>query len=61
MGQKVPVPIRHSKAKIHTYLAWQEEPGKPMGQAITAKVLHAESETAKVFVEWIKRLFVPAS
>lgn len=52
-------PEHRSKAKIHTYLAWQEEPGKPMGQAITAKVLHAESESAKVFIEWIKRLFVP--
>lgn len=51
--------VHRSKAKIHTYLAWQEEPGKPMGQAITAKVLHAESESAKVFIEWIKRLFVP--
>ena len=50
--------VHRSKARIHTYLAWQEEPGKPMGQAITAKVLHAESGSAKVFVEWIKRLFV---
>lgn len=50
-------PIHRSKAKIHTYLAWQEEPGKPIGQAITAKVLHAESESAKVFVEWIKSVF----
>ena len=54
-------PVHRLKAKIHTYLAWQEEPGKPMGQAITAKILHAESESAKVFVEWIKRLFVPAT
>ena len=52
-------PEHRSKAKIHTYLAWQEEPGKPMGQAITARVLHAESESAKVFIEWIKRLFIP--
>lgn len=51
--------VHRSKAKIHTYLAWQEEPGKPMGQAITAKVLHAESESARVFVEWIKSLFTP--
>lgn len=50
--------VHRSKAKIHTYLAWQEEPGKPMGQAITAKVLHAESESAKIFVEWIRELFV---
>lgn len=52
-------PEHRSKARIHTYLAWQEEPGKPMGQAITARVLHAESESAKVFIEWIKRLFIP--
>lgn len=51
-------PIHRSKAKIHTYLAWQEEPGKPMGQAITSKVLHAESDSAKIFVEWIKSLFI---
>jgi len=53
-------PVHRSKAKIHTYLAWQEEPGKPMGLAITAKVLHAESASANVFVEWIKHLFVKA-
>ena len=29
------------KAEIHTFLAWQEEPGKPFGQAITAKYLQA--------------------
>ena len=50
--------VHRSKAKIHTYLAWQEEPGKPMGQAITAKVLHAEAKSATVFVEWIRELFV---
>jgi len=47
-----------SKAKIHTYLAWQKEPGKPMGQAITAKVLNPESESAKVFVKWLINLFI---
>ncbi|MBO7462456.1 MAG: hypothetical protein J6T96_07650 [Bacteroidales bacterium] len=50
--------VHRSKAKIHTYLAWQEKPGMPMGQAITAKVLHADSESAKVFVEWVRNLFV---
>lgn len=52
-------PTTHrSKAKIHTYLAWQEEPGKPMGLAITAKVLDAGSPTAKVFIDWIRQLFI---
>jgi hypothetical protein len=46
------------KAEIHTYLAWQREPGKPFGQAITAKYLQAENPTCENFVEWLKRLFV---
>ena len=46
-----------SKAKIHTYLAWQDEPGKPIGQAITANVLKPENETAKKFVKWLEQLF----
>ena len=50
--------FHRSKAKIHTYLAWQEEPGRPMGQAITAKVLNAEAKSASVFIDWIKRLFI---
>lgn len=46
------------KAEIHTYLAWQKEPGKPFGQAITAKYLQAENPKCEKFVEWLKRLFV---
>lgn len=30
----------------------------PMGKAITAKVLHADSEAAKVFLDWIRKVFV---
>jgi hypothetical protein len=46
------------KAEIHTYLAWQEEPGKPFGQAITAKYLQADNPNCETFVDWLKRLFV---
>ena len=49
--------VHRSKAKIHTYLAWQDEPGKPIGQSITAKVLKPESKTAKVFAKWLEQLF----
>ena len=49
--------VHRSKAKIHTYLAWQDEPGKPIGQSITTKILNAESNTAKMFTDWLKRLF----
>ncbi len=46
------------KAEVHTYLAWQREPGKPFGQAITAKYLQADNPNCEKFVEWLKRLFV---
>jgi hypothetical protein len=47
-----------TKAEIHTYLAWQEDPGKPFGQAITAKYLQADNPKCTEFVDWLKRLFV---
>ncbi len=50
-------PIHHPKALIHTWLSWQETPGMPMGQAITAQVLSCNAEIANKFVEWLKRLF----
>jgi len=48
-----------SKANVHTWLAWQENPGMPMGQAITAKALSATSPIAVAFVAWLNRLFNP--
>lgn len=47
-----------TKAEIHTFLAWQEEPGKPFGQSITAKYLQADNPQCAKFVDWLKRLFV---
>ena len=49
--------VHRSKAKIHTYLAWQDTPGRPMGQAITANILNADSELAVKFANWLKELF----
>ena len=46
------------KAEIHTYLAWQKEPGKPFGTAITAKYLDANNPHCKSFIDWLNRLFV---
>ena len=46
-----------AKAKIHTFLSWQDEPGKPMGTAITSRVLNPEANTAQQFVSWLNRLF----
>lgn len=49
--------VHRPKALIHTWLAWQETPGMPMGQAITAQVLSYDSAIALVFVAWLKRKF----
>jgi hypothetical protein len=45
------------KAHIHTFLAWHEEPGVPMGLAITKKFLDADSSEARNFVAWLCRLY----
>ena len=48
----------HSKAKIHTYLAWQEEPGCPIGLSITKRVLNPDHPIAQNFVQnWLVPLF----
>lgn len=48
-----------SKAFIHSWLAWQKTPGMPMGQAITANVLDAQSPIAVRFIGWLNQLFNP--
>jgi hypothetical protein len=45
------------KAHVHTWLAWQEEPGTPMGQAITKHYLNANAAAAVLLLDWLKRLF----
>jgi hypothetical protein len=49
--------IHKSKAVIHTWLAWQEEPGKPMGTSITKRYLSANDATCHDFVLWLETLF----
>ena len=49
--------VHTSKSVVHTFLAWQNEPGMPLGQSIKAKALDAEKPTAIIFVEFLKRLF----
>lgn len=49
--------IHKSKARIHTWLAWQEDPGTPMGLAITKTYLDTNQEFCNQFIEWINELF----
>lgn len=48
---------RRIKAHLHTWLAWQEEPGKPMGLAITARYLKAGVLQTQQLVDWVNLLF----
>lgn len=50
-------PLALPKAKVHTWLAWQEEPGQPLGIAITARYLDCNAPHAVALVNWVKRLF----
>jgi hypothetical protein len=46
-----------SKAVVHTYLAWQDEPGSPLGQFITKQALQLNIEIAVSFTDWMQKLF----
>lgn len=62
-GQDIPnrynKDIHREKAFIHTWLAWQQEPGRPMGTAITATYLDHNADLCLRFVTWLNRLFNP--
>ncbi|MGH7411190.1 MAG: DUF3226 domain-containing protein [Candidatus Methylomirabilis sp.] len=49
-------PTYVSKAQIHTWLAWQEEPGTRMGEAFTKRYLDPTRPQAQAFIGWIRKL-----
>ena len=49
------------KAIIHTWLAWQKEPGRPFGTAITARFLDPNVPEVDGLVGWLRRLFFLSS
>lgn len=49
--------VKRPKAFIHTWLAWQKNPGQPMGLAITAHSLNHNAPLANLFVRWLQKLF----
>lgn len=49
--------VHRSKAVIHTYLAWHDEPGYPLGKAITRQALRPHTDVAERFTNWLIRLF----
>jgi hypothetical protein len=49
--------VKEQKAKLHTWLAWQKEPGKPFGTAVESRYFDVNSPNLNGFVEWFSATF----
>lgn len=49
--------IHKSKATIHSWLSWQEDPGTPMGLGITKRYLTTDEATCSLLIKWLEELF----
>ena len=49
--------VHKAKAGIYTWLAWQDEPGKQLHQAVHHRVLDPERPESQPFVGWFRSLF----
>lgn len=45
------------KAKIHSWLAWQADPGRQLHEAVKHKIFESSSPRAAPFVKWFRELF----
>lgn len=50
-------PIHLPKARIHTWLSCQKDPGTPLGQSITKHYLSLDNDLASCFQQWLENLF----
>ena len=50
-------PTHVHKANIHTWLAWQDEPGNQLHIAVKKKILDPQHPKAQNFVNWFKTLY----
>lgn len=51
------VNAHRAKATAHTWLAWQQEPGTALGQAITKRYLDPTRDPGPAFRKWLLELF----
>ena len=49
--------VHKDKALVHTWLAWQDQPGAQLHEAIKFRILDANSPNADGFVAWFRGLF----
>jgi len=50
-------PVDQAKAELHTWLAWQDPPGRPYGTAIEARMLEVPNSSAAAFAKWLNDLY----
>ncbi|MCF3605190.1 hypothetical protein L2E81_24960 [Planktothrix agardhii 1033] len=51
------IPSHFDKACIYTWLAWQDEPGQQLHNAVMQKILDPTHVKAQPFVNWFKSLY----
>jgi hypothetical protein len=49
--------VHVDKARLHTWLAWQDPPGQPLGRALLSRCLSPDAPAAGLFVQWFKTLY----
>jgi len=49
--------VDEMKAMIHTWLAWQKEPGQPIGLSITKLFLKPDSASAQPLLDWLRLMY----
>lgn len=49
--------VHRTKAEIHTWLAWQDQPGLRLYDAVVHRVLDPTRPESMPFVNWFRRLF----
>jgi len=49
--------VHLDKAKIYTWLAWQNEPGRQLHQAIKEKILNPKHSLGQSFFRWFRQLY----
>lgn len=50
-------PPHADKALVHTWLAWQDPPGRQLHEAVRDRVLDTASPHADAFVAWFRDVF----
>lgn len=48
---------KQQKALLHTWLAWQRDPGKPFGQAIQSGYFDHNAPSVQPFLDWFSQTF----